>query len=396
MRKLALPLAITLLAAMLVPTGCGGAVARDEVIELLGQRSGEIDSISYTCVTEDAGRIYREDFEMGFPDHYRYRFYQHEGGLTQLVNFTTQAGTDLYRARVMQDSAGGADYLQIETITNIPPLRCTGTYLALYHLIGNVDFFQSMIALIEGGQLEVTGMEDLDGIDAYRLESAAGLTPRMRIWLDAATGLPIRKELSLGEDRVVVFRYEDFVENPVYAEEPFPPDPLSLFGDAAMTVNVVAKDGACRATDVAGASADVGFAPLVPQIDGFELAATYVRDPAASNLTESEEQTKFPEDFRELYLVLRGGARQVEIRESPYDEEFSYYTTSSGALSGAYLTGQETFGEDAGGASYTAALDCQEMRLVLGDVELMVTGDLSREEFESLAVQLQDLSASSH
>jgi hypothetical protein len=40
-------------------------------------------------------------------------------------------------------------------------------------------------------------------------------------------------------------------------------------------------------------------------------------------------------------------------------------------------------------------MDCQEMRLSLGDVELMITGDLSRSEFESLAVKLKDLSNSS-
>jgi len=394
-RKLAVALIIMLLAALLVPAGCGGEAARDEVIELLARRSGEIDSISYTCTTEDAGRIYREEFELAFPDHYRYRFYQYKEGMVRLQNLTTQSGTDLYRARVMQDSAGGADYLQVETIEGIPPLRCTGTYLALYHLVGNVDFFQSMLALIEGGQLEVIGMEDRDGTSTYRLESASGLSPSMRIWLDAVTGLPSRKELSLGGNRQVVFSYEDYVENPVYKQEPLPSDPLSLFGDPRMTVTMVARDGACRASDIASASAEIGFEPLVPQMDGFELAAVYVRDPAASTLTESEETTQFPEGFRELYLVLRDGPRQVEIRESPYNEEFSYYTTSMGALSGAYLTGQETFGEDAGNATYTAAMDCQEMRLVLGEVELMATGDLSREEFESLAVQFKDLAASS-
>ena len=158
---------------------------------------------------------------------------------------------------------------------------------------------------------------------------------------------------------------------------------------------MVARDGACRAGDIASAAAEVGFEPLVPQIEGFTLAAVYVRDPAASTLTESEETTQFPEGFRELYLVLRNGALQVEIRESLYDEKFSYYATSMGALTGAYLTGQENFGAEAGNASYTAAMDCQEMHLTLGDVELMVTGDLSREEFESLAVQLKELSLAS-
>jgi hypothetical protein len=391
-RRLAVPLAIMLLAALLVPAGCGGKVTSDEVIELLGQRSGDIGSISYTCITEDAGSIYREEFELRFPDDYRYSFYRYEGGIIQLQNFTTQAGTDLYRARVMQDPQGGADYLQVETIEGIPPLRCTGAYLALYHLVGNVDFFQSMMSLVRGGQLQVAGTEDLDGTGTYRLESAPGLEPRMRIWLDTASGLPMRKELSLSQDRVVVFRYEDYIENPVYADEPFPSDPLPLFGDPGMTVNQVAKDGACHAADIASVASEVGFEPLVPQVDGFELAATYVRDPAASSLTESEESTQFPEGFRQLFLVLRDGTRQVEIMESPYDDEFSYYATSMAALTGAYLIGQETFGEDAGSASYTAAIDCQEMRLILGDVELMVTGDLSREEFESLAVQLKDLS----
>ncbi|MEW6555170.1 MAG: hypothetical protein AB1384_12900 [Actinomycetota bacterium] len=394
MRRLVVLLAIALL-ALLVPAGCGADSARDDLLELLARRSGEVETISYTCATEDAGRLYREEFELGFPDHYRYRLYQYESGMARLRNFTAQAGTDLYRARVIQDPGDGSDHLQVETFAGVPPLRCTGNYLALYHLVGNADFFQSMISLIRGGQLEVTGEEDVEGTRTYRLDSAPGLTPSMRIWLDAATGLPLRKEISLSEDRAVAFRYEDYVENAVYPDEPFPSDPLPLFGGPAMSVDVVTRDGACRATDIAGASAEAGFEPLMPRIDGFGLAAVYVRDPAASNLSGSEELTKFPEGFRELYLVLRNGTRQVEIRETPYSEDFSYYTTSMGALSGAYLTGQETFGEDAANATYTAAMDCQEMRLVLGETELVVTGDLSREEFESLAVQLKELSRSS-
>jgi hypothetical protein len=62
------------------------------------------------------------------------------------------------------------------------------------------------------------------------------------------------------------------------------------------------------------------------------------------------------------------------------------------AFSGAFLFSQELFGEDAAGASYTAAMDCQEMRLTLSGAELMVTGDLSRADFESLAMQLRELS----
>ncbi len=395
MRKL-ICAASVLLAVMLLPAACGGGSGlRGEVVDLLERHSGEIETISYTCITEDAGRLYREEFELRFPDAYRYRLYQSEGGIVQLQNLTMQSGTDLYRARVVRDNAGGVDCLQVETTSNMPPLRCTGNYLSLYHLAGNVDYFQSMIALIRGGQLEVTGIEGLDGIDAYSLESAAGLTPRMRIWLDAASGLPLRKELSLGAERSVIFRFEDYALNPAYADEPFPSDPAALFGAPGISVTRTVRDGACRTADIDGAYLEAGFEPLLPRIDGFELTSTCVRDPASSNLSESEEQMKFPEGFREVYLVMKDGARQVEIRESPYSEEFSYYTTSMGALSGAYLTGQENFGEDAGNATYTAAMDCQEMRLALGDVELVVTGDLSRDEFESLAVQLVELSRSS-
>jgi hypothetical protein len=48
---------------------------------------------------------------------------------------------------------------------------------------------------------------------------------------------------------------------------------------------------------------------------------------------------------------MHNGSRQVEIRQSPYDEEFSCYTTGMATLSGVYLTSQEVFGEDAGNAT---------------------------------------------
>ncbi len=384
-----------LLAALLLPSGCGGDGLEREVAQLLARRSGEIDSVAYACITEDAGLIYREVFELRFPDEYRYSFYELGGGQGRLVNHATQKGSDVYRARIMRAGGGGTDSLRVESLSHVPPIRCTGAYMSLYHLVGNVDYFQSVISLLEGGELRVTGTEDLEGTATYRLESASGLTPGMRIWLDAETGLPVRKELDLSEGRVVVFRYEDVVENADYGEASFPPDITSMFGGLAAEAEPAQRDGACRHIDIGSALAEAGFQPLLPRLDGFELAGAFVREPAASNLSASEESARFPAGFRELYLVLRDGSRQVEIRQSPYDPEFSYYTTGLGSLAGAYLTHREVLGEEAGGAAYTAALDCQEMRLTLDDVEIMVTGDLSREEFEALAVQLREMSLSS-
>lgn len=383
---------VVLLALQLVPWGCGGSTA-DEVTELLQKRSGTIDTISYTCITEDGERLYREEFELGFPDRYRYRFYADSGGMLSPINFTTQSGTDLYRVRALAAAPGEAASLEVETQTDIPPLRCTGIYMSLYHLVGNVDYFQSLVSLISGGSLVVAGSETVNGVDTFLLQSASDLEPRMLIWVDKTTGFPLRKEMALGEDRVVVFRYQDYVENPPYAEEPFPPDALTLFGEPDVPVNETVKDGACRAIALEDAPELAGFMPLVPELPGFELAAVYLRDPAASTLTASEESVSFPAGFYELFLVMRNGARQVEIRESPYDPEFSYYTTGMAAFSGVYLTMNEFFAEDAGNASYTAGIDCQEMRLVLGDIDLMVTGDLSRNEMQELAVQLKQLSA---
>ncbi|MBN2025247.1 MAG: hypothetical protein JW854_00590 [Actinobacteria bacterium] len=382
---------VVLLAMQFIPCGCAKSPA-DELIELLERRSGTIDTISYACTTEDGERLYREEFEIGFPDRYRYWFYADSGGVLSPINFTTQSGTDFYRIRALSASSGEVESLEVETETGIPPLRCTGTYMSLYHLIGNVDYFQSIISLVSGGSLVVSGSEMVNGVDAFLLESAEDLDPRMLIWIDKTTGFPLRKEMALGKERVVVFHYQDFVENQPYAEEPFPPDALPLFSGLGVPANETVKDGACRVIDLADAPEEAGFSPLVPELPGFELATVYVRDPAASTLTEPEGSISFPADFRELYLLLRNGTRQVEIREAPFDAEFSYYTTSMAALSGAYLTMNEFFTEEAGGASYTAAIDCQVMRLVLGDIDLMVTGDLSRAEMEELAIQLRQLS----
>jgi len=383
---------IVLLAVQFIPCGCGKSPA-DELTELLERRSGTIDTISYVCITEDAERLYREEFEISFPDRYRYRFFADSGGELSPINFTTQSGIDLYRIRALSASSGEVESLEVETETGIPPLRCTSTYMSLYHLIGNVDYFQSIISLVSGGSLVVSGSEKVNGVDTFLLQSASDLEPQMLIWVDKTTGFPLRKEMVLGEGRVVVFRYQDFVENQPYAEESFPPDALPLFSDLGVPANETVRDGACRAINLEDAQELAGFSPLVPELPGFELAAVYLRDPAASTLAASGESITFPAGFRELFLVLQDGARQVEIKENPYDQEFAYYTTGMAAFSGVYLTMNEFFGEDAGNASYTAAIDCQEMRLVLGDIDLMVTGDLSRAEMEDLARQLKQLSA---
>jgi hypothetical protein len=382
---------IALLTASLLPCGCGGDSLAREVTALLAQHCGEVETIGYVCMTEDGERLYREEFELRFPDDYRYRFYEDAAGEMRLRNITVQSGSNLYRVRAVPASSESAGSLEVETESNVPPLRCTGTYLALYHLVGNVDYFQSMIALLDAGSLVVSGSEDLNGVTTFRLESASGLQPRMVIWVDGATGLPLAKELALSDGRVVTFSYDDYEVNQGYTEEPFPPDALPFF-DEGLPVSATARDGACQPVDMENAPALAGFTPLVPQLPGFDLSAVYLRDPMASDLTVSEENVSYPEGFRELYLVLCDGVRQVEIRESPYDPEFAYYTTGMAALSGAFLTSQEEFGDDAGNATYTAAIDCQEMRLTLQDIDVMVTGDLSRDEFEDLAIQLKQLS----
>ena len=214
----------------------------------------------------------------------------------------------------------------------------------------------------------------------------------MQIWLDTGTGLPLRKDLFLGEERKVIFRFRGYEEDLPYPELPFPPDTKALFGNEGAPVSSLESDGGCRSLDLTEAAALVGFDPLIPTLVGFELTGASWRDPASAP-TSGGQSIQYPEGFRELYLIYGDGARQVEIRESPYDPDFAYYTMGLATLTGAYLAQQERFGEEAGGASYTAALDCQEMHLVAGDLEITVTGDLSRDAFADLAAQLVELAS---
>mgnify|MGYP005835681755 FL=1 len=373
--------------------GCGEGGSYRDLMEKLEARAGAIGTLRYTCLTEDGERLYREEFELAFPDRYRYRLYEDRGGSSRLVNAVEQRGEAFFRARATYAESGALEKVESETALDVPPLRNGGKYLGLYHMVGNADYFHSILSLLEGGSLELKGKEEVDGAPAYRLDSAAGLTPRLQIWLDAGTGMPLRKDLFLGEERKVVFRFQGYKEDFPYPELPFPPDAKSLFGNEGPAVSPLESDGGCRSLDLPDAAALVGFDPLIPTLGGFELTGARWRDPAAFAPASGGQSIQYPEGFRELYLLYRDGARQVEIRESPYDPDFAYYTMGLGTLTGAYLAQQEMFGEEAGGASYTAALDCQEMHLVAGDLEITVTGDLSRDAFADLAAQLVELAS---
>ena len=139
------------------------------------------------------------------------------------------------------------------------------------------------------------------------------------------------------------------------------------------------------------APAALGFAPLLQQVPGFELAEVFLRDPAASNLTASDQSVPSPGGFRELHLVPRNRPRQSEIGESSRDLDLGYRTTGQLTLSRAFLARQETRGEETGNAVYIAALDCREMRLAPEDVDVKVTGDLFRDKLENIAIQSTDL-----
>ncbi len=375
--------------AALSTSGCGKESRKAEVTRLLERRIGEIQAVSYTCVTEDAERTYREEIYLRFPASYTYRLYDCSEGQPRLLSISAQTGSEAFRAGTVSVESG-ATALQIQRSVSLPPLRGTGFYLSVYHLLGNGDYFQSLAYLIDAGTLEVEGREEAEGKEAWLIRTAAGLQPGIGIWLDPETGLPLKKELALSGERTLVFRYRDVRENPAQDMEPFPPDISDLAVPSALVQESV-LDGGCRALNLEEASSVLGFSPLLPELEGFVLEGSWVRDPRQSSLGAQEQEVQFPEGFRELYLTLRNGPRQAEIRESPYGPGFSYYTTGIGMPASAYISQQESWGEGLGNAMYTAALDCQELRLVAGDLEIIVTGDLTRQEMETLAGRFREL-----
>ncbi len=370
-------------------TGCGKADLRGELLALLRDRAGKMDSLSFTCMTEDGERLYREELVLRFPDQYRYRFSEVIEGEAVLLRYAAQSGNRVLRAAL--EDPGPEGILRVEFLEDVPPIRGTGVYLSLYHLMGNADYYYSLVSLLEGGSLEVVSRETLEGAEAYRLRSAAGLTPRTEIWLDGGTGLPLRKEMVLEGGRKVVFTYGDLAADSRIELEAVPGSAgeiATLFGRPAAPVNIVTRDGGCRPAEGTASSGTATFLPLLPELEGFEVAGYFWRDPTSSDLTPSEQSLRFPEGFREFYLLLRSGSRQVEIRQVPLTEDFGYFTSGLGMLSGAYLVQQERFPMEYASASYTAALNRQEMHLEAGGLEITVTGDLSREEFQELARRL--------
>lgn len=373
------------LAALSHP-GCSKADLRAELVELLLEKAGKIGSLAFTCLTEDGEHTYREEFQLLFPDQYRYRFLEEVNGEMVLTRYAAQSGNRVVRARL--EGSGSDISLQAELLEDVPPIRGTGTYLSLYHLMGNADYYFSLLSLLEGGSLSVISLEEREGVKAYHLRSAAGLSPETEMWLEIDTGLPLRRELVLEQGRKVVFSYGDLLVDQPLSPEPFPESAAEIaavFGRTGWPVNLVVKHGACRPGPVERAPDGAGLSPLLPDLEGFDMVGSFWRDPASSDLSASEQSLRFPEGFREFYLLMRQGNRQVEIREVPRVEDFGYFTSGLGLLSGAFLIQQERFPPEAAEASYTVAFNRQEMQLVVGDVEITVTGDLSRQEYEELA-----------
>lgn len=380
--------ATLLLAGAAFQGGCGGTDLTRQLLDLLEERRGSLSSLRFTCLTEDGDHAYREEVELVFPDRYRYRMYDLGQNPPRLITLSAQEENELYRVRAAGSASREGNPVE-ELLSGIPPLRNRGSYLSLYHLLGNGDYYASLASLIRAGVLRVEGLEEASGKRCYHLNSAAGQEPVTEMWVEGDQGLPVRKELSLKGGRRLVFSYQDMVINPGDYLEPFPPVTEAKGGKAAPA----ASDAGCRPLSLEEAESVLGFSPLVPEMPGFELVQAWWRDPAQSRAA-SEQSLKFPEGYRELYLVYRKGTLQLEMRQAPRLRDFGYYTTGLAALSEVYLTCRETLGEDTGNALYTASLDCQEMHLLAGDVEVTVTGDVRREEMEELARRLQAMAGS--
>lgn len=386
MRRLVAAL-VPLLVLSLAPSGCGDG--SEQLKGLLRGRIGEIQTLTYTGITEDGDKTYREDIALDFPATYSYRLYDYPDGRQRLLSAAAQSGMETFRARAVTDEAGAVTSLEIDRSSNVPPIRCAGAYMSIYHLAGNGDYYQSLLSLIDSGTLEVKGLRDLEGMQAWQLRTAPGLQPDITLWLDRDTGLPLRKELVMGGSRTIVFRYQDTAVNQGWTGEPFPPE-ITGFDLPPESAKESSRNGGCVPLEMDGAEAVLGFAPLLPALEGFEVQGCWWRDPRRTDLIPPEDASKFPEGFREFYLVLRNGPRQAEIRQTPFDRDFGFYTTGFGVLTGAYLSVQESWGEDFGNAAYSAAIDCQELHMLAGGIEIVVTGDLTRAEMESLAAQFSE------
>ncbi len=385
---------ILLLAISAIYGGCGRADTVQVLTDMLERNAGTIADISFLCTTKDGERSYREEYAISFPDEVRYRFYEYGRGEMRLTRYTAQSGGRVVKARVTGQTPGIS--IQAELLENIPPLRGTGYYLSFYHLPGNADYYHSLISLIQGGTLFCSSQENLEGREAIHLRSSEGLQPVTDLWLDATNGLPLRKTIQLPPNRTISFSFQYLAINQGGALEPFPqsaPEIAALFGTEDLSVQFSTRDGGCRPLEAEEAPGPTGFAPLLPEMEGWERVYAFSRDPAAYGLNPTEQSLSFPEGFRELYLVYRHGTRQLEIKQVPVIKEFAYYTTGLGTLSEAYLVQRQSLGAETGNAYCITALDCQEMHMVAGGVEITVTGDVSRREMESLARQLQSLAA---
>lgn len=385
-----------LLAVPALYGGCGRKDPARGLVEMLERNAGTIGELAFACITDDGERSYREEFAISFPDQVRYRFYEYREGEMRLSRYAAQSGGRVIKAQAAVGTAGTT--VQAELLENVPPLRGTGYYLSFYHLPGNAEYYHSLISLIRGETLLYVSRENLEGRDAYHLRSSEGLRPTTFLWLDAANGLPLRKTIELAQGRTISFSFQYRAVNGGGSLETFPQSAreiATLFGTQDSSVQFSSRDGGCRPLQAEEAAGAAGFAPLLPEMEGWERVNIFSRDPAAYGLNPTEQSLRFPEGFRELYLIYRNGTRQVEIKQVPVIQEFAYYTTGLGTLSEAYLIQRQTLGAEAGNAYCITALDCQEMHLVAGNVEITVTGDISRREMESLARQLQSLATGS-
>jgi hypothetical protein len=385
-------LAACMVAAVLLSVLLHKPDLEGELREILSRQPGAIVSLSYSrpIGMEAYSMENRADIDILFPDHHmRTENYQ------QMPNIFMYAGRKFTLSSSGSYSSVGPNLMRLDSVNideyvNLTPMRGLGSqYMSDEPVFGSGAYYYTLDYLLEEGVAEVTGKSDVDGRSCFVVEMASNTTPthEWALYLEKEHGLPLRwieREVypeqygSQGWEGDT--RIAELSVNPGLSREDFEADPLTILEVDPSIANRKTIDELCLETTLEEAEALMGYRPVVPDIEGFELYGVYVRDWSDYQVrVVGFEPSQVATGVFECYLVLRDatGTMQVELMQlCEAESEGVFY--SEDPYEGNRITSEEVVlnGSPVNVNTYPFY---QAASFKEGNVHVKITGDLSNQ-----------------
>lgn len=322
-------------------------------------RSWKATVVETETGTDGAKSVLRRDIAVQSPDTYRLTMTERDERGRAVVSTTLRTGTTLYSRRTEEDGS-----VVLRVTKGVPPELGVMMDNIVGEMVGSV---------IDSAQLKQVGTEAVGGRSAYKLETE----PEHYVWIDEASGLPLKEQISSGGK----VNHEVDIES------------IDIDANISSDMFAAASLGEAARTEIE----DLGFRPTGgPRLAARQIGFTPLALPAPTGFTAGTQGYIDPEapigGGSYIASFERGtqGVLVTQVRRDGLGED----TELTGDDPRAGSDGPTQVSIKGRTALYFADRTAPRLQFAVGDVLLTIEGPLGMQAMVSMAENARSMPVS--